>query len=264
MILLSCKILLIIILFRIAICSQTTITDLSQSSLRNSLYQMPHSTKDVFLNPITLGTIALAAGVYFTNSDSRITGWALRNHPIYGSVENARTASNALQNSSLIIFGLTSLIKNLYLSSTPTSEHFYELTADVSAIFLTAVSTEIVKKTSNRQRPDNSDLRSFPSGHTSFTSTNITLACDDISEMKLSKGVTALIKSSLVLVVAGTAWGRVEGNKHYTSDVLTGAAVGYVFGQLADNFLNRLELKRNTILLDINPQCYNIQLALDL
>lgn len=257
-----CKTFTILILFTVAILGQNNSSDSNHLSFRNTLYQISYSTKDALLDPITLGTFALAAGVYFTNSDSRITNWALRNHPVYGSEKNARTASNVFQNSSLILFIATYLMKNWYLDSHPISEPLYELAADASAIFMTALSTEIIKKTTNRQRPDGTDFRSFPSGHTSFASTNMTLASNDISEMKLSKGPSILIKSGLFLVVAGTAWGRVEGNKHYTSDVLTGAALGYFFGQLTDNFLKSTKLKNTRISLGLNPQSYDLQLTL--
>ena len=258
----GCKTFTFLILLNIVIFSQNYLQDSNHISFRNTFNQISYSTKDALLDPITIGTLTLAAGIYFTKRDSRITSWALRNHPIYGSVENARVASTIFQNSSLILFGLTSLMKNWYLDSHPISVPLYEFTRDISAILLTAASTETIKNRSNRSRPDGSDFRSFPSGHTSFASINMTLASNDISEMNLSKGTTRLIKGCLFLVVAGTAWGRVEGNKHYTSDVLTGAAVGYFFGRLIDNSLNRTEYKKSKVSMDLNPEFWKLELAL--
>ena len=258
----GCKTLTFIVLLNIVIFSQNDLQDVNNISFRNTLYQISYSAKNALLDPITIGTLTLAAGIYFTNSDSRITNWALRNRPIYGSVEKARSASTIFQNSSLILFGLTSLMKNWYLDLHPISVPLYEFTEDISAILLTAALTETIKNGSNRSRPDGSDFRSFPSGHTSFASINMTLASKDISEMNLSKGTTLFIKGSMFLVVAGTAWGRIEGNKHYTSDVLTGAAVGYFFGRLIDNSFNRREYKKREVSMDLNPQHCKLELTL--
>jgi membrane-associated phospholipid phosphatase len=42
------------------------------------------------------------------------------------------------------------------------------------------------------------------------------------------------LRSSMFLLTAGTAWARVEAQKHYPSDVLAGAALGHFLG----SFLN--------------------------
>jgi membrane-associated phospholipid phosphatase len=93
--------------------------------------------------------------------------------------------------------------------------------------------TGVLKETVDRQRPDGSNDRSFPSGHTSYSFALATLSnrnLDYIERMPGSIELTDESKTYLqcgnIVMASAVGWARIEGRKHYPSDVLAGAAIG--------------------------------------
>lgn len=87
----------------------------------------------------------------------------------------------------------------------------------------TSLVTEGLKQTFPRTRPDGSDRKSFPSGH---TSRSFSAAATLMNRQGAKVGVPAFLVAGFV----GLA--RVEGKKHYWTDVLAGAAIGTSLGFL--------------------------------
>ena len=81
---------------------------------------------------------------------------------------------------------------------------------------ITAASTYLLKITTHKLRPDGSDYLSFPSGHTSS-------AFAGASFVHFRYGFKYSIP--LYLLASFTGYSRVESNKHYTEDVITGAGL---------------------------------------
>ncbi|MFD1949722.1 phosphatase PAP2 family protein [Sphingomonas arantia] len=83
--------------------------------------------------------------------------------------------------------------------------------------------TYVLKELIHERRPDGSDNRSFPSGHTS-----VSFAAAATLEKRYGwkAGLPALAVASFV----GLA--RVQADKHYVHDVLAGAAIGSMSGLL--------------------------------
>lgn len=89
-----------------------------------------------------------------------------------------------------------------------------------SAHALNAGLTKLVKVTTNRLRPDESDSRSFYSGHASAAFTSAGYIC------RYEKS-----HCGVALIVAGsTGYLRIAAGRHWLSDVLVGAAAGYATG----------------------------------
>ena len=78
-----------------------------------------------------------------------------------------------------------------------------------------------IKLATRRQRPDGSDKLSFPSGHTANAFAVARL---------IHRQYGGRSAAPLYLVGALTGAGRLEGSRHYLSDVLMGAAVGFAVG----------------------------------
>jgi len=82
--------------------------------------------------------------------------------------------------------------------------------------------TQLLKVAVGRERPNGENDKSFPSGHTTNAFALATVAeC----HYGWKAGVPAYAVASLVAV------SRLQRNKHYLSDVVAGAAVGYLVGR---------------------------------
>jgi hypothetical protein len=84
------------------------------------------------------------------------------------------------------------------------------------ALLRSEVTTRALKLAVNEQRPDGGK-HSFPSGHTSMAFTGAEFIR---KEMGWATGAPALLAASFV------GWSRIESRRHYTHDVLAGAAIG--------------------------------------
>lgn len=82
---------------------------------------------------------------------------------------------------------------------------------------LTLGSTEIVKLLVHRTRPDGSDMKSFFSGHSAMAAVN--------------SGWNFQVSIPLVF---GTGYTRMAANRHFASDVLVGASVGFIFNRVCN------------------------------
>ena len=86
----------------------------------------------------------------------------------------------------------------------------------------TAGITYTVKYSVNRTRPNGADY-SFPSGHTSASFSSAAYICQRYG---YKQGRLAYLAAAFV------GWSRIQANKHYTTDVLAGAALGSATGFL--------------------------------
>jgi hypothetical protein len=83
-----------------------------------------------------------------------------------------------------------------------------------------AMVTGTLKYTINRKRPSG-DGHSFPSGHTTSAFSTVPAAWHHTG---WKGGIPVTLLAGL------TAMGRMEENRHYLSDVIAGAAIGYIVG----------------------------------
>ncbi len=102
------------------------------------------------------------------------------------------------------------------------------------------LATELVKNTVRRPRPDGGDTKSFFSGHTStafVTSAFVYREVDDLLDSNMEAGFSRdAIKAASFGALYGWAayvgYSRMADNKHYLVDVIVGAAVGTLIGNL--------------------------------
>ena len=90
------------------------------------------------------------------------------------------------------------------------------------AFLINAGYTTLLKEVIHRERPNGEDNLSFPSGHASNA---FTLAAVAERHYGWKAGVPAYTLASLVAV------SRLQRNKHYLSDVMAGATLGYIVGR---------------------------------
>lgn len=92
----------------------------------------------------------------------------------------------------------------------------------VDALIVSTVAAEALKQVTHEKRPDGSDFQSFPSGHATVAFT--------VAAMQAHYHP----RQALLWYAGATAIGvsRVTLDRHYTHDVLAGAALGYLSAQL--------------------------------
>jgi PAP2 superfamily len=92
----------------------------------------------------------------------------------------------------------------------------------VQAQILSELLVEPIKFATHRTRPDNSNNRSFPSGHAAVTFAAATVIERHLGWRKSLLGYT---------IASYVAASRLHDNRHYLSDVVFGAAVGSIAGR---------------------------------
>jgi membrane-associated phospholipid phosphatase len=211
------------------------------ANIRPGLDRIGKSAADAALAPETWVPLATAVLIAATNSDGKIQDWAVNNTPIFGSTTNATNYSGYFVKASTWIY-ITSVIITPGGDQLPTwfLNKAKGLTVGVSAVLSTQILTLGIKSLTSRERPDGSDDRSFPSGHTSAVAVNTILASRNIEYLHLNPYIEKSLKIALNTMTLATGWARIEGNKHYPTDILFGAALGsFIGGFINDTFLGR-------------------------
>lgn len=101
----------------------------------------------------------------------------------------------------------------------------------VKGVALDFAAVTLLKEIIRRPRPDSSDRRSFPSGHTSGAFTMSTI---------LARHYGWKVGIPAYLLATATAFARIEDNKHRLSDVVAGATIGIVMGRLVTPARNHI------------------------
>jgi hypothetical protein len=186
------------------------------------------AAKRAFFN---VGTLAPAAGaIIFAASgvDDDVADWASEHTPLFGSVDRAQRASDVLRDA-LLVEVLASALATP--SGTKPQEWAYAkakgLGGELLALGATIGVTDLLKTTTDRTRPDRSDSRSFPSGHASGAFAAATLANRNLKVLRLPPWAKQSLPVGNLVLASAVAWARVEGERHFPSDVLAGAALGH-------------------------------------
>lgn len=107
--------------------------------------------------------------------------------------------------------------------------------AMATAATITAITTQALKKTTHIWRPDHSNDKSFPSGHTATAFVGAHMLFKEYKDQNI------WIASSGYLVAASTGIFRMLNNKHWLSDVLAGAGIGILSTELAYSITPKLK-----------------------
>ncbi len=205
--------------------------------------RVARAARDAFLSPGTLAPLAGAAVFTIDDFDERVSDWAMDHTPIFGSQDRAEDASNYLREILQVEAFLTPL-------ATPSGDTLDQwgpaklkgYAVELGAVAATTGATSFLKGATNRQRPDETDDRSFPSGHASLAFSCATLANRNLRYVDAVEDVRPVLDITNTALAAGVGWARVEAGKHYPSDVLFGAALGhFLTAFIHDAFMNLSE-----------------------
>lgn len=122
-----------------------------------------------------------------------------------------------------------------------------QLSAEAAVSWVAAAGTGYILKHNIREwRPDSTDMRSFPSGHTLFAFAGATILRHEFGHL------SPWISIGGYTVAALTAIDRVRRDRHHWHDVVAGAAVGICTAELTCFLSDRL-LKTDRVRVGVNP-----------
>lgn len=96
-----------------------------------------------------------------------------------------------------------------------------------TAYIIMGSSISIIKNTSNVKRPDGSNTKSFPSGHTANAFLGAEFLYQEYKDVSFWYGITGYV------VATGTGVLRMTNEKHWLTDVATGAGIGILSTKIA-------------------------------
>lgn len=186
------------------------------------------AAKRAFFNIQTLAPAAGALIFAAADVDERVSDWAREETPIFGSGDRADQASDILRDALLA----ETLVSALLTPSGPAPKQWIYakvkgVGTELLAVGATVGLTEGLKTVTGRTRPDQGDDRSFPSGHASSAFAAATLTNRHLDILRLPTVPKRSLQVMNVMLASGVAWARVEGGRHFPSDVLAGAALGH-------------------------------------
>jgi hypothetical protein len=152
--------------------------------------RIKESAVNAALSPETWMPVAASLALQVDDMDKRISDWASKKTPVFGSNQNASNWANYLEDSSGAVYFAT-------VMATPSGDDpsgwltakVKGLAIGVAASGITSGSTSLLKKIAKRARPNdpNSD-KSLPSGHASGAAVFTTLARRNLESISLSPG----------------------------------------------------------------------------
>tara|TARA_B110000503_G_C7130643_1_gene406672 strand:+ start:509 stop:1258 length:750 start_codon:yes stop_codon:yes gene_type:complete len=96
-----------------------------------------------------------------------------------------------------------------------------------TAYLIMGGTVNILKKTSNIMRPDNSSKNSFPSGHTATAFMGAEFLYQEYKDVSIWYGLSGYA------VAAGTGYFRMYNDRHWLTDVAAGAGIGILSTKIA-------------------------------
>ncbi|MCW5515281.1 phosphatase PAP2 family protein [Muriicola sp. Z0-33] len=109
--------------------------------------------------------------------------------------------------------------------------HWFDQTKNATfSLLLTQFITKGLKANIDKERPDSTDYRAFPSGHTSTAFASATVLYEEF------KNTAPFLAYSGYAFALATGYLRMAQNKHWLSDVLMGAAIGTAVTKIIYHF----------------------------
>jgi membrane-associated phospholipid phosphatase len=189
--------------------------------------RIPRSARSAALDPITWGSLGGAAVIAGGNWDRDISDWATEHTPMFGSIGGAQNYSDNAR----LVLQVEALASGLVTPGGSDKGGWLlskgrGMLVELGAFGVTTGLTSGLKEAIGRERPDRSDDLSMPSGHASSAFGAMAVANQNLDYIDMNPYARTGLKATNVALAASVGWARVEGQKHYPTDVLVGAALG--------------------------------------
>ena len=210
----------------------------SQATFRPGWQRVKQAAINAAKDPKTWIPLVSAAVFGTRDYDQKTVDWATKNTPVFGSVEDAKDASDDLDSLSTVNYVATVFATPSGSGTSAAWNKTRGLSFGLVAMGVNRHVTGRIKEATDRERPDGRGNNSFPSGHTSSATIAAALASRNIDHMNISENQKRTWQISSYTIAGLTGWARIEGNKHHPSDVLAGFALGNFLGRfLNDAFI---------------------------
>ena len=190
------------------------------------------STQRAALDPHVWVPLAAAALLQVNGYDEQISRSLYKNNPVFGDPENAKDWSDNLRAYTSTAYAGTALLVHQ-----PIDERGALLVGQYMSVEAVDEIRGNLQNNIGRSRPDDSGNTSMPSGHTTTASYQASLARTNIRYMNVSASTKQALNTTVTSFAMLAGYARVEGGRHYPSDVLVGYALGNFFGVYADDFV---------------------------
>ena len=202
--------------------------------------RIKRAAHDAFFDLQTLIPAAGAMVFAIDDWDEKTSDWASEHTPIFGDGEDARDASDILKD----VLSAEAIITTFVTPSGDDPKQWaYSKLKGLGVVMAAAKAssgmTSLLKSATDRERPDESNDNSFPSGHTSYAFSYSTLSNRNLDSINIPKKIKRTLQVGNILLATGVGWARVEGKRHYPSDVLASAALAHFLSKfIYDAFMN--------------------------
>ncbi len=204
------------------------------------------SAFDALMSPLVLIPAAGALLLQIDHGDRRISDWAREHTPVYGSNDKADQRSEDIRGVMACTFYLSML-------ATPSGDDLTSWGASKvkgalvqqAAVGFNHLIVSNSQDAIGRERPNNSDKRSFPSSRAANTAAFATLSSRNVDAMNIPQPAKTTLNAGLYTAMFATAWARVEAGRHYPSDVLAGISLGHLTSSIINDTFMGIDSKVN-------------------
>lgn len=187
--------------------------------------------------------LAGAGLVHWTGNDKKPSQWASNEKIIYHDQENTSHWSDQFNNILLYEMYFSILLTSSMNEEASLKEYALSKAKGALVVNFASTSTRYTRgqlaRTFRRERPNGANHLSFPSGHATEASSRNMLISKNLDSIEMDPSLKIALKVANTSMAVGTLWARIEGKRHYPSDVLAGYAVGsFVSGFIYDALMN--------------------------
>lgn len=176
-----------------------------------------------------LGAILVSAD----NMDHKISEWASRETPVFGSQSSAKEASDYLKTVTSRIY-----LASIVAMPVGVKDKLKIIAVESLALAPTRTTGAFLKKTVKRWRPNGNNTESFPSGHTISAYGYANMASKNFDSLRIEDSTRLIMQIGTKSIAFATGWARVEAKKHYPSDILAGIAISnFLTSFVHDSFM---------------------------
>ncbi len=210
--------------------------------------RVARAARKALLTPEVWAPAAAAVAIQAGGSDKRISSWASRKTPVFGSQSRAGKASHTLIGVSNAVYWASVLAAPGGGRAGNWIEAKAKLAAGGVAANTAAFQSALVLQSAvGRERPNHGGRNSFPSLHTAYAASQAMSAYTNFRAVRMTPAEAALTRGAMDAVPALTAWSRIEARAHYPSDTLAAMSLASFLSLfVSDAFLGEAPVRAET------------------